>query len=149
MTVALRAPVAVGLNVTSIEHDAAGASESALAQVAIHDEDAGDGDADLRYAPQAAERAMLLGAFTQAAEQYARVVRHSLGQPAAVRASWLENQARAVYLSGQVAAAAEIITKPSSLLYVQALKFLQTTATPPGARRAVRERRVRRATRKP
>jgi hypothetical protein len=44
---------------------------------------------------------------------------------------------------------AEIITKPSSLLYVQALKFLQTTATPPGARRAVRERRVRRATRKP
>ena len=44
---------------------------------------------------------------------------------------------------------AEIITKPSSLLYVQALKFLQTTATPPGARRAARERRVRRATRKP
>jgi hypothetical protein len=43
---------------------------------------------------------------------------------------------------------AEILTKPSSLLYVQALKFLQTTATPPSARRAVRERRVRRATRK-
>ena len=43
---------------------------------------------------------------------------------------------------------AEIVTKPSSLLYVQALKFLQTTATPPAARRAVRDRRVRRATRK-
>jgi len=43
---------------------------------------------------------------------------------------------------------AEITTKPSSLLYVQALKFLETRATPPGARRAVRERRVRRATRK-
>jgi len=43
---------------------------------------------------------------------------------------------------------AEITTKPSSLLYVQALKFLETKATPPGARRAVRERRVRRATRK-
>jgi predicted metal-dependent phosphoesterase TrpH len=43
---------------------------------------------------------------------------------------------------------AEILTKPSSLLYVQALKFLQTTATPPAARRAVRDRRVRRATRK-
>jgi glycosyltransferase involved in cell wall biosynthesis len=42
---------------------------------------------------------------------------------------------------------AEILTKPSSLLYVQALKFLQTKATPPGARRASRERRVRRATR--
>jgi predicted metal-dependent phosphoesterase TrpH/glycosyltransferase involved in cell wall biosynthesis len=44
-------------------------------------------------------------------------------------------------------AEAEIVTRPSSLLYVQALKFLQTKATPPGARRASRERRVRRATR--
>lgn len=43
---------------------------------------------------------------------------------------------------------AEIHTKPSSLLYVQALKFLETKATPEGARRARRERRVRRATRK-
>ena len=45
--------------------------------------------------------------------------------------------------------AAEIITKPSSLLYVQALKFLETKATPPGARERRRERRVRRAIRKP
>jgi predicted metal-dependent phosphoesterase TrpH len=44
-------------------------------------------------------------------------------------------------------AEAEILTKPSSLLYVQALKFIQTKATPSGARRASRERRVRRATR--
>jgi len=44
---------------------------------------------------------------------------------------------------------AEIHTKPSSLLYVQALKFLETKATPQSARRAVRDRRVRRATRKP
>ena len=44
---------------------------------------------------------------------------------------------------------AEIITKPSSLLYVQALKFLETKATPPGARERRRERRVRRAIRKP
>jgi glycosyltransferase involved in cell wall biosynthesis len=43
---------------------------------------------------------------------------------------------------------AEIHTKPSSLLYVQALKFLETKATPQGARRARRDRRVRRATRK-
>jgi glycosyltransferase involved in cell wall biosynthesis len=43
---------------------------------------------------------------------------------------------------------ADILTRPSSLLYVQALKFLETKATPPGARRARRERRVRRATRK-
>jgi glycosyltransferase involved in cell wall biosynthesis len=43
---------------------------------------------------------------------------------------------------------ADIIRRPTSLLYVQALKFLETTAIPPGARRARRERRVRRATRK-
>ncbi|HEX3392145.1 MAG TPA: PHP domain-containing protein, partial [Solirubrobacteraceae bacterium] len=41
---------------------------------------------------------------------------------------------------------AEITTKPTSLIYVQALKFLQTKATPAAARRATRERRVRRAT---
>jgi glycosyltransferase involved in cell wall biosynthesis len=43
---------------------------------------------------------------------------------------------------------AQIVTKPSSLLYVQALKFLETKATPESARRARRERRVRRASRK-
>jgi hypothetical protein len=42
---------------------------------------------------------------------------------------------------------AEILTKPSSLLYVQALKFLETKATPPAARKARRDRRVRRAKR--
>ncbi len=41
---------------------------------------------------------------------------------------------------------ADIIRNPSSLLYVQALKFLQTRAMPGAARRASRERRVRRAT---
>jgi glycosyltransferase involved in cell wall biosynthesis len=42
---------------------------------------------------------------------------------------------------------ADITGKPSSLYYaqVQALKFLQTRATPPGARRANRRRQVRRA----
>jgi glycosyltransferase involved in cell wall biosynthesis len=43
---------------------------------------------------------------------------------------------------------AEIHTRPTSLLYVQALKFIETKATPPPARRARRERRVRRAMRK-
>jgi glycosyltransferase involved in cell wall biosynthesis len=44
--------------------------------------------------------------------------------------------------------AADIVRTPASLLYVQALKFLQTKATPATARRASRERRVRRAARK-
>ncbi|MGZ6673939.1 MAG: CehA/McbA family metallohydrolase [Solirubrobacteraceae bacterium] len=43
---------------------------------------------------------------------------------------------------------AEIITRPGTLLYVQALKFLETKATPAAARERRRERRVRRATRK-
>jgi hypothetical protein len=42
---------------------------------------------------------------------------------------------------------ADILTRPTSLLYVQALKFLQTKATPAPARRASRARRVKRATR--
>ena len=41
---------------------------------------------------------------------------------------------------------ADILTRPSSLLYVQALKFLQTKALPESARRASRDRRVRRVT---
>jgi hypothetical protein len=44
---------------------------------------------------------------------------------------------------------ADIIGRPSALYYagVQALKFLQTKAGTPAARRAARERRVRKATR--
>jgi glycosyltransferase involved in cell wall biosynthesis len=43
---------------------------------------------------------------------------------------------------------ADVVGRPSSLYYaqMQALKFLQTRATPPGARRAARERKIRRAT---
>ncbi len=43
---------------------------------------------------------------------------------------------------------ADIVRTPASLLYVQALKFLQTKATPATARKASRDRRVRRAARK-
>src|SRR5919197_1601786 len=43
---------------------------------------------------------------------------------------------------------ADIIRKPTSLLYVQALKFLETKAPPAPARRARRARRVRRDARK-
>jgi glycosyltransferase involved in cell wall biosynthesis len=42
---------------------------------------------------------------------------------------------------------ADIVRNPASLLYVQALKFLQTKALPEAARRAARDRRVRRVTR--
>ncbi len=41
---------------------------------------------------------------------------------------------------------ADIMRNPASLLYVQALKFLQTKALPEAARKASRDRRVRRVT---
>jgi predicted metal-dependent phosphoesterase TrpH len=41
---------------------------------------------------------------------------------------------------------ADIIRNPANLLYVQALKFLQTKAMPAAARRAARDRRLRRVT---
>src|SRR5207248_10566379 len=44
----------------------------------------------------------------------------------------------------QSLADADIVTRPSSLLYVQALKFLQTRATPPSAQRASRARKLKR-----
>jgi glycosyltransferase involved in cell wall biosynthesis len=43
---------------------------------------------------------------------------------------------------------ADIVRNPASLLYVQALKFLQTKAMPTAARKASRDRRVRRVARK-
>jgi len=43
---------------------------------------------------------------------------------------------------------ADIVRNPASLLYVQALKFLQTRALPANARRASRDRRVRRVARR-
>jgi glycosyltransferase involved in cell wall biosynthesis len=43
---------------------------------------------------------------------------------------------------------ADITRNPASLFYVQALKFLQTKAMPAGARKAAKERRVRRVARK-
>jgi hypothetical protein len=41
---------------------------------------------------------------------------------------------------------ADIVRDPANLFYVQALKFLQTKAMPEAARKASRDRRVRRAT---
>lgn len=42
---------------------------------------------------------------------------------------------------------ADIVRSPSSLLFVQALKFLQTKATPPAARKATKRRKVKRVAR--
>jgi class 3 adenylate cyclase/tetratricopeptide (TPR) repeat protein len=47
-----------------------------LARLAHHADAAGDGDAVLRFAPAAAERAAALGAYREAAAQYARALRY-------------------------------------------------------------------------
>jgi predicted metal-dependent phosphoesterase TrpH/glycosyltransferase involved in cell wall biosynthesis len=109
-----------------------------------------DVDAIEIYNPRVA-----IGSFNEEAERFARKYRivagagsdshvaHGLGS---VRIRMRDFDGPEEFLESL--RAAEIVTRPSSLLYVQALKFLETKATPAGARRAVRQRRVRRATRK-
>jgi hypothetical protein len=96
-----------------------------------------------------------IGSFNEEAERFAAKYRIVAGAGSdshvaqglgSVRISMPDFEGPEEFLEGL--RMAEIRTKPSSLLYVPALKFLQTKATPPAARRARRDRRVRRATRK-
>jgi hypothetical protein len=109
-----------------------------------------DVDAIEIYNPRVA-----IGSFNEEAERFARKYRIVAGAGSdshvaqglgSVRIRMRDFDGPAEFLESL--REAEIVTRPSSLLYVQALKFLETKATPAGARRAVRQRRVRRATRK-
>ncbi len=109
-----------------------------------------DVDAIEIYNPRVA-----IGSFNEEAERFARKYRIVAGAGSdshvaqglgSVRIRMRDFDGREEFLESL--RDAEIVTRPSSLLYVQALKFLETKATPAGARRAVRQRRVRRATRK-
>jgi DNA-binding CsgD family transcriptional regulator/tetratricopeptide (TPR) repeat protein len=80
-----------------------------LARLAHHAEVAGDVDAVLRYAPAAAARAASLGAYREAAAQYARALRFGDRLPAAERAELLERRSQACYLTDQNDAAVEAI----------------------------------------
>jgi predicted ATPase len=80
-----------------------------LARLAHHAEVAGDVDAVLRYAPAAAARAASLGAYREAAAQYARALRFGDRLPAAERAELLERRSQACNLSDQRDAAVEAI----------------------------------------
>jgi len=71
-----------------------------LPQLAFHAEEAGDSAAVLRYAAAAADHAVALGAHRQAADQYARGLRHADGVSPEVRAEWWEGRSRAAYLCG-------------------------------------------------
>jgi hypothetical protein len=94
-----------------------------------------------------------IGAFNDEAERFAAKYRILAGAGSdshvaqglgSVRVRMRDFEGPAEFLASL--GEAQIITRPTSLLYVQALKFLQTRATPPSARRASRARRVRRAT---
>jgi PHP domain/Glycosyltransferase Family 4 len=92
-----------------------------------------------------------IGAFNEEAERFAAKYRLPAGAGSdshvaqglgSVRVRMRDFDGPAEFL--QSLRGAEIATRPSSLLYVQALKFLQTRATPRSARQARKARRLRR-----
>lgn len=72
-----------------------------FAVLAHHAEAAGDGEAVLSFAVQAAEQAAALHAYREAAAQYARALRFGDALPAEERATLLERYAHASYLCDQ------------------------------------------------
>lgn len=71
-----------------------------LALLAHHADKAGDDGAVLRYAPAAAREATAFGAHRQAAEQYARALRHAEGLPDTEVADLLEARSVSCYVTG-------------------------------------------------
>ena len=72
-----------------------------LTTLAYHAEAAGDGEAVLRFAPDAARHAASIGAHREAAEQYARALRFGDALPADARAVLLEGRSYECYLTDQ------------------------------------------------
>jgi DNA-binding CsgD family transcriptional regulator/tetratricopeptide (TPR) repeat protein len=80
-----------------------------LARLAHHAEGADDAGAVLRFAPAAAAHADSVGAYREAAAQYARALRFAGGLPLLERAELLERRSEADYLTDdQVAATAAL-----------------------------------------
>ncbi len=72
-----------------------------LALLAHHAEAAGDREAVLRFAPEAAARAATLGAHREAVAQYGRALRFGDGLPMRERAQLLERSARSCFVTDQ------------------------------------------------
>ncbi len=72
-----------------------------LARLAYHAEGAGDAEAVLEFAPEAAERAAALGAHREAAAQYARALRFADEAAAETRAELLERRSYECYVTDQ------------------------------------------------
>jgi DNA-binding CsgD family transcriptional regulator len=96
----------IGLNASVLA--AMGSSNPApddLARLAHYAEEASDDAAALLYAHRAALHASALGAHREAAAQYGRALRHATTSSPAARATLLESQAYAFYLTDQIAEA--------------------------------------------
>jgi DNA-binding CsgD family transcriptional regulator/tetratricopeptide (TPR) repeat protein len=76
-------------------------SDLNLARIAHHADAAGDTDAVLTFAPAAGAQASLVGAHREAAEQYARALRHAQDLSPADRAELLKRRSRECYLTDQ------------------------------------------------
>ena len=80
-----------------------------LARLAHHAEAAGDAEAVLEFAPQAAARAASLGAHREAAAQYARALRCADGLSSTERGDLLERRAHECYVTDQLDDAIEAL----------------------------------------
>lgn len=80
-----------------------------LATIVHHAEQAGDREAVLRYAPEAAEQATRAGAHREAAVQYARALRFGGDLSPGDRAELLEGRSRACYLADDQTEAIDVI----------------------------------------
>ena len=98
------------------------------ARLAHHAEAAGDVDAVLRYAPAAAERAFEVGAFREAAAQYARALRFAGNRPPGERAALLESRSRACYLADDQVEAIAVISDAIACREAEAAPLAQARA---------------------
>ena len=98
------------------------------ARLAHHAEGSGDAGAVLRYAPAAAEHAFAVGAFREAAAQYARALRFASGRPAGERAALLEGRSRACYLADDQLEAIAVIRDAIVLRQLQGAPLPQARA---------------------
>jgi DNA-binding CsgD family transcriptional regulator/tetratricopeptide (TPR) repeat protein len=92
----------VGLHrqaLTALAHPPTGMPD--LARLAHHAEAAGDTDAVLKYAPEAARRATELGAHREAVAQYGRALRFGDRLGPAERADLLESRAESCFVTDQ------------------------------------------------
>jgi DNA-binding CsgD family transcriptional regulator/tetratricopeptide (TPR) repeat protein len=90
-----------------------------LARLAHHAEAAQDGDAVLRYAPEAASRAESLGAHREAAAQYARALRFGDRLPPIRRIELLKRRAGECFVTDQYDAGIQALEE--GLVYSRAL----------------------------